>query len=218
MSDARYLYVMISQTDTAMARLIRTLSRYPYNHVSMTLDPEFRSWCSFARYHQDAPFYSGFIKEPVERFLAKTGDAHVRIFRLEITKDKARRIEQLFLQAGRKETRLIYNYFDAAASVLNLKIAIAGSYTCLSFACAVIGRQYRQIEDLNDALEPNLYFEGSLADLVPDSGSREDTYFQPIGFVRGNWRSAKQLALVTARFLRHRRGDFVDQKLHSTVR
>lgn len=218
MSDARYLYVMISQTDTAMARLIRTLSRYPYNHVSMTLDPEFRSWCSFARYHQDAPFYSGFIKEPVERFLAKTGDAHVRIFRLEITKDKARRIEQLFLQAGRKETRLIYNYFDAAASVLNLKIAIAGSYTCLSFACAVIGRQYRQIEDLNDALEPNLYYEGSLADLVPDSGSREDTYFQPIGFVRGNWRSAKQLALVTARFLRHRRGDFVDQKLHSTVR
>mgnify|MGYP003301901910 CR=1 FL=1 len=218
MSDARYLYVMISQTDTAMARLIRTLSRYPYNHVSMTLDPEFRSWCSFARYHQDAPFYSGFIKEPVERFLAKTGDAHVRIFRLEITKDKARRIEQLFLQAGRKEIRLIYNYFDAAASVLNLKIAIAGSYTCLSFACAVIGRQYRQIEDLNDALEPNLYYEGSLADLVPDSGSREDTYFQPIGFVRGNWRSAKQLALVTARFLRHRRGDFVDQKLHSTVR
>lgn len=218
MSDGRYLYVMISQTDTAMARLIRTLSRYPYNHVSMTLDPEFRSWCSFARYHQDAPFYSGFIKEPVERFLAKTGDAHVRIFRLEITKDKARRIEQLFLQAGRKETRLIYNYFDAAASVLNLKIAIAGSYTCLSFACAVIGRQYRQIEDLNDALEPNLYYEGSLADLVPDSGSREDTYFQPIGFVRGNWRSAKQLALVTARFLRHHRGDFVDQKLHSTVR
>lgn len=218
MSETRYLYVMISQTDTGIAQFIRTLSRYPYNHVSMTLDPELRSWCSFARYHQDAPFYSGFIREPVERFLAKTGDAHVRIFRLEIPREKARRIEQLFLQAGRKETRLIYNYFDAMASLLNLKIAISGSYTCLSFACAVIGRQYRQIEDLNNALEPNLFYEGSLAQLVPDSGSREDVFFQPIGFVKGNLHSAKQLALVTARFLRHRRGDFVDQKLHSTAR
>lgn len=218
MADSRYLYVMISQTDTGIARFIRTLSRYPYNHVSMTLDPTLRTWCSFARYHQDAPFYSGFIKEPVERFLAGTGDANVRIFRLEIPRERARRIEQLFLQAGRKETRLIYNYFDAVASLLNLKIAISGSYTCLSFACAVIGRQYRHIEDLNDALEPKLFYEGSLADLVPDSGSREDLFFQPIGFVKGNWRSAKQLALVTARFIRHRRGDFVDQKLHSTAR
>lgn len=217
MPDTRYLYVMISQTDTGIAQVIRTVSRYPYNHVSMTLDPSLRNWCSFARYHRNAPFYSGFIKEPVERFLADSGDAQVRIFRLEIPKERARRIEQLFLQAGRKETRLIYNYFDAMASVLNRKIAIAGSYTCLSFACAVLGRQYRHIEDLNNALQPHLYYEGSLAQLVPDSGSREDAYFQSIGFTRGNWRSAKQLALVTARLLRHRRGDFVDQKLHNPL-
>jgi len=214
MADTRNLYVMISRTDTGMAQFIRTFSRYPYNHVSLTLDPSFRTWCSFARYHQDAPFYSGFIKEPVERFFAGSGDANVRIFRLEIPREQARRIEQLFLQAGRKETRLIYNYFDAVASILNLKIAIAGSYTCLSFACAVIGKQYRHIEDLNDALTPNLYYEGSLADLVPDSGSREDVFFQPIGFMRGNWRSAKQLALVTARFIRHRRVDMVDKNLY----
>lgn len=218
MTATRPLYIMISSTDTGMARFIRTFSRYPYNHVSMTLDPDLRNWCSFARYHQDAPFYSGFIKEPVERFYCNSGDANVRIFRLDIPKERARRIEQLFLQAGRKETRLIYNYFDALASVMNLKIAISGSYTCLSFACAVIGRQYRHIEDLNNALEPHLFYEGSLAELVPDSGSREDTFFQPIGLMKGYWCSAKQLALVTARFIRHRRGDFVDQKLHASPR
>ena len=120
---------------------------------------------------------------------------------------------QLFLQAGRKETRLIYNYLDAMASIMDLKIAIANSYTCLSFACAVIGRQFRRIEDLNKALEPNLFYEGSLAKLVPDSGSRDDSYFEPIGFFKGNWHSARQMVLVTFRFLRHRRWDFVDQKL-----
>ena len=211
---AKYLYVMISSTDTGMARFIRTFSRSSYNHVSMTLDPTLRNWWSFARYHQDAPFYGGFIKEPVERFYGNTGDAHVRIFRIEITQERSRRIQHLFVQAGRKETRLIYNYFDAIASVVNQKIAIAGSYTCLSFACAVIGRQYRKIEDLNAALEPHLYYEGSLAQLAPDSGNREDGYFQPIGRLKGNLLSAKQLALVTARFIRRRRVDLVDQKLY----
>ena len=214
MSQSRYLYIMISRTDTGIAQCIRAFSGYPYNHVSMTLDPSLRNWVSFARYHRDAPFYSGFIKEPVERFLAETGDANVRIFRLELPRERVKRIEQLFLQAGRKETRLIYNYFDAMASLFDKKIAIAGSYTCLSFACAVIGKQYRQIEDLDKALEPNLFYAGSLAGLVPDSGSREDIFFQPIGFTQGNWRSAKQLALVTARFIRHRRVDLVDKNLY----
>ena len=213
MTATQPLFIMISKTDTGMARFIRIFSRYHYNHVSMTLDPNLRNWCSFARYHLDAPLYGGFVKEPVERFFCNSGDAKVRIFRLDVSSERAHRIEQLFLQAGRKETRLIYNYLDAMASIMDLKIAIANSYTCLSFACAVIGRQFRRIEDLNKALEPNLFYEGSLAKLVPDSGSREDSYFEPIGFFKGNWHSARQMVLVTFRFLRHRRWDFVDQKL-----
>lgn len=218
MAQSRDLYIMISRTETGIAKFIRTFTQYPYNHVSLTLDPALRNWYSFARYHKDAPFYSGFIKEPVERFYDQTGDASVRIFRLEIPQERARRIEQLFLQAGRPETRLIYNYFDAAASVLRLKIAIGGAYTCLSFACAILGRQYRQISDLDEALTPNLFFEGNLRELVPDSGKRDDQFFESVGFALGTAKSFKQLGTVTVRFIRHRFGDLVEQKLHSTVK
>lgn len=217
MAKTKDLYVMISRTETGIAKFIRTLTQYPYNHVSLTMDPTLRTWYSFARYHKDAPFYSGFIREPVERFLAETGDANVRIFRLEIPVERAKRIEQLFLQAGRPETRLIYNYFDAAAAALRLKIAIGGAYTCLSFACAILGRQYRQISDLDQALTPNLFYVGGLNALTPDSGNRDDPYFQPVGLAMGTAKSAKQLATVTVRFLRHRFGDLVEQKLQSTV-
>lgn len=217
MAQHRYLYVMISRTDTNMAKFIRTCTQYPYNHVSLTMDPTLRTWYSFARYHKDAPFYSGFIKEPVERFYDQSGDATVRIFRLEIPAERARRIEQLFLQAGRPETRLIYNYFDAAASALRLKVAVAGAYTCLSFACAILGRQYRKISDLDQALTPSLFYEGSLSALAPDSGKRDDQFFQPVGFTTATVKSVKQLATVTVRFVRHRFGDLVEQKLHSTV-
>ena len=217
MAKYKDLYVMISRTETNMAKFIRTCTQYPYNHVSITMDPTLRTWYSFARYHKDAPFYSGFIKEPVERFFDEAGDASVRIFRLEIPVERARRIEQLFLQAGRPETRLVYNYFDAAASALRLKIAIAGAYTCLSFTCAILGKQYRKICDLDQALSPNLFYEGNLGELVPDSGNRDDKFFQPVGFTTATIKSMKQLATVTHRFVQHRFGDLVEQKLHSTV-
>ena len=217
MHQTRTLYVMISRTSTQMAKFIRKCSRYPYNHVSLTLDPTFRTWYSFARYHKDAPFYSGFIREPVERFLADGSDVEVRIFCVEIPIDHAERIEQLFLHAGKPESRLMYNYFDAAASVLGLKIAIAGAYTCLSFTCAILGRQYRRIADLDAALHHGLFYDGKLQTLVPDNGHRTDPYFQSIGLVNGSAKSLQQFSIVTYRFMRHRFGDLVEQKLNSAA-
>ena len=111
----------------------------------------------------------------------------------------------------------MYNYFDAAASVLGLKIAIAGAYTCLSFACAILGRQYRKIADLDKALSHGLFYHGSLHALVPDNGRRSDPYFQPIGVVTGSTKSLHQLSIVTYRFVRHRFGDLVEQKLNSVA-
>lgn len=216
MYRTRTLYVMISRTSTHMAKFIRKCSRYPYNHVSLTLDPNFRTWYSFARYHKDAPFYSGFIREPVERFFAG-GDVEVRIFCVEISEEHAQRIEQLFQHAGNPESRLMYNYFDAAASVLGLKIAIAGAYTCLSFTCAVLGRQYRRIADLDKALKQGLLYEGTLQALVPDNGQRTDPYFRSIGLVSGSAKSLHQLSIVTYRFMRHRFGDLIEQNLNSAA-
>ena len=217
MSQTRSLYIMLSRTETRMGRFIRTCSRYPYNHVSLTLDPSLRTWYSFARYHHNAPFYSGFIREPVERFLADGENIRVRIFRIEIPVERAHRIEQLCLQAGKPETRLMYNYFDAAVSVMGLKIAIAGAYTCLSFACAILGRQYRRIADLDAALSSDLLYEGRLNLLVADNGQRSDTYFQSLRWTTASKKSANQLVVITFRFVRHRFGDLVEHKLHGTA-
>ena len=43
MAETKSLYVMISRTDTGVGKLIRRLSRYPYNHVSLSLDPTFKT-------------------------------------------------------------------------------------------------------------------------------------------------------------------------------
>lgn len=216
MGKTRNLYVMISKTDTGIGLIIRNFSHYPYNHVSITTDESLRTWYSFVRYHHDFPFYSGFAPEPVERLLAKS-DIPVRIFRVEITEQKAQQLEQLFSYAGQRDTGLLYNYYDAIASSLKLKVDIPGAYTCLSFACAVLDKQYISIAQLNDDLMPQLYFAGNLNTLVSDSGSREDPYFSNIGFFRGVGKGLAQFSSLTLRFIRHNTADLVQQRLHTTT-
>lgn len=212
MEKKYYLYLMVSRTETNIGRIIRVFSRYPYNHVSLSLDPNLREWVSFGRFRKDTPFYAGFIRETAERYLSQNGDTPIRLFRLQITEMKFRQLSRLFSSAGYGETRLIYNLYDAIASSVHIKIPIRGAYTCLSFASMVLDKRYLNIKELNDDLQPYMIFEGPLSSLVTDSGQRSDRYFDDLGILRGTWRTTKQLADLTTRPIRGFRRDLVSQK------
>lgn len=210
----RSLYLMISQTGTGVGRMIRVVSRYPFNHVSLSLDPSLRQWVSFARYSENIPLYGGFIAESPERYLASGRDVRVRIFRLEIDENRANRLETLFSQAGSRNSRLIYNTYDAVAGVMGGRIPIPNAYTCLSFACAVLNLSCRSIRELDQHLAPQLCYQGLLSDLATDSGCREDSYFTPLGMFRGSWNTAKQFMLLSGRIFRRRKADSLTSYLN----
>lgn len=212
----RPLYLMISRTGTGIGRMIRTVSRYPYNHVSLSLDPSLKQWVSFARYAEDIPLYGGFITESPERYLASGQDVQVRIFRLEIEENRAQRLEMLFAQAGSRDFRLIYNTYDAIAAALGRRLPIPNAYTCLSFACAVLELPCRSIRELDSYLTPQLFYQGPLSGLAIDSGNRMDSYFASLGLLRGTWNTAKHFALLSGRAFRRRQPDLVTGCLQET--
>ena len=178
MDNQSKLYIMISRTDTGVGKLIRKVTGFPYNHVSVTLDPTFRNWVSFARYQKATPLYGGFIREPVERFLAKGERIDVRIFAVDVSPERYRRLEALFALAGTQDPGLRYNLFALVTLSFGVDFPITGAYTCLGFANRLLGTRFKTIQKLNDHLMPRLHYEGSLGDLAPDSGCREDLYFQ----------------------------------------
>lgn len=212
MAKKYYLYLMVSRTDTQIGRIIRIFSHYPYNHVSLSIDPNLRYWASFGRFRWDTPLYAGFIQETAERYLSSGGDTPVRLFRLEISPHKYLSLRQLFDRAGYGDTKLIYNLYDAVASSVHLKIPISGAYTCLSFANQVLGSRYMSIRELCEGLRPHMIYEGPLSSLVSDSGRRTDRYFDRLGILRGTWRTTKQLADLTTRPIRGFRRDAISQK------
>lgn len=218
MIQTRCLYVMASRTDTGIGRVIRTVSGFPYNHISVTLDDDFRSWYSFARYVQDAPFYSGFVRESVERFCAGTGNAEVRIYAVQIPEKHAAELEKLLPLANRTDSGLIYNYFEAIACTLGFHLPVPECHTCLSFASELLDTPYRSIQDLCEALAPCLIYEGSLAALVRDSGEREELYFSRLGLLRGTSKSAHQLGVLMMRTVYHGFSRYLSNAFRRTVR
>ena len=200
--ETQKLYIMISHTDTGVGKLIRLISGYPYNHVCMTLDNSFRNWISFARYIQDTPLFGGFIREPVERYLAKGEQIDVRIFALDITPETRKTLESLFALAGKQDPRLRYNLISLLTLTFGVEVPIPGAYTCLGFANRILGTQHRSIRALSEDLAPHLFYEGSLADLAPDSGSRDDIYFTRLGFWRGTLESCNAILSLVRFWLR----------------
>lgn len=218
MIKTRQLFIMVSRTDTRIGQLIRNFSHYPYNHVSLTLDPSLREWYSFARYVQDTPFYSGFVKEPVERFFHDSPDMPVRIYRVEIPLYNAERLESILKKAGHPESGILYNYFDALVSVIGCRMTLPGAHTCLSFACSVLEQQHMSIQSLCESLEPFLMYEGPLSALVSDSGRRDDPFFQEAGFLRGTGFTARQFCLLVHRVVAHGFYSYRSDKSRRTIR
>ena len=215
MENQRKLYVMISKTHTGIGKAIRKFSRYPYNHVALTLDPHFRNWVSFARYMKDVPLYGGFVAEPVERYLAdsEADTVEVRIFALDISEEHYENLNRLFSYAGNLESGMVYNLFDIIAATVGAKIRISNAYTCLGFARAVLGKDYRSIKALDKDLESHLIYEGPLADLATDSGDRSDMYFTKLGFIKGTRKTLKTFATLTLRAVKKESEDKVSSHL-----
>lgn len=192
------LYLMLSRTNTGMGKVIRKYTGAYFNHVSLTLDRDFRSFVSFARYRQDVPLVGGYIREPAERFLYIPGELPVRIFRIELSDQREAEIAALFDKAGDPETGLIYDSLSALVS----RWHIPGCYTCLGYTSRLLGKPFHSLQELEAHLEPYEYFSGDFRDLVADSGDRTDPFFQTRGLLRGTGDTVVHFAKLLVRLLR----------------
>ena len=213
MSDSKKLYVMISKTNTKMGNFIRFFTRYDYNHVSLSLDKELKSFVSFARIVQDAPLYGGFVTESFERFLHKGKNSQVKIYEVDITKEKYDNLKKLFSLADNPDNGLVYNYLDALMTPVGINVKIKGAYTCLSFANTVLGTNCKNIKSLANTLNPNLIYNGTIKDLGVDSGDRSALYFHKIGFRKGTQKSAKSFLIVCKRMIHTYNNDNINNIL-----
>ncbi len=180
-----YLYIMLSRTNTRIARLIRCFTHARYNHVSLSLDESFQNFVSFARYNQDVALAGGYVTEPADRILHSGEQIPVKIFRVEINQTQHAQLQSLFKQAGNRDSGLIYNTLGAILAPMHLRLKVNGAYTCLEFACTILGLRCVTLQQLEEALTPYLIYDGALQDLLPELCNSKDKFFNRRGFLKG---------------------------------
>jgi hypothetical protein len=213
-----YLYVMLSRTDTKMGRLIRFFTKEEYNHVSLCLDGNLQHFVSFARYRQDVPLAGGYVTESAARLRSCGKSMQVRIFRLEISQADASQLEALFNIADHSD--LVYNSLGALLSSCHIRCSIPGAYTCLEFAGAILGDSYHSIAALGDELRHCEIYRGDLFDLLKNTPSAEQIFFQKRGFRKGTWDTIVHFKTLLWRILRLERPEdpIASCSLHISVK
>lgn len=215
MTEKKYLYLMISRTDTIIGKVIRFFTLYQYNHVSLTLDPNLRRWVSFARYVRNVPLAGGFVEETADRLFSFGSYVPVRIFRIEIPESRYRILKKVFSQAGDPKCSLIYNTFGALASTLMLSFPVPGAYTCLEFADAVLEESCVTIRQLDRLLEPHLIYEGELKEVLPPEQPGNGAYFHELTPMNAFGTTLCHFGRLIRNTIFRHRYDLVDAKLKS---
>ena len=62
-SSTKKVYIVLSQTGTILSRILKLVTRAPYNHSSIALTEDLEVMYSFGRLNPYNPFRGGFVQE-----------------------------------------------------------------------------------------------------------------------------------------------------------
>ena len=188
----RYIYVVFTSTPYKTGTFIRAVTRYPYNHVSVSLDPEVKTLYSYARHYKNAPFYGGFVRESVLRYRNDGKTALIKVCALPVTEKRWEKAKEYIETLERNADDLVYNMFSAALFPFKKKVKIKNSFTCVEFAVHFIRKfvflpfleknRFCSIKSLAANLEKYTVYEGSADRFISGADWNGDTFPEDKGY------------------------------------
>lgn len=210
------LYVIFSSTQCKIGQFIRTVTRYEYNHTSISLDPQLRKTYSFARYRKKAPFYAGFVEESCKRFSQDGKAARIRVYKIPISDKSYEEISACLKRMKENSDMYIYNLVSAMCVPLNRRVRADGTFTCVEFAVYMMARycdgisinsnRFWSIKALQEVLSDYLIYEGPYSTAIECSEWGEDCFLTDKGLISDAVDTLKLNSRLVARLCRRRFG------------
>ena len=190
MEPTKQIYIMISQTHTKIARLIRRFGKTKYNHAAVALDAGLERLYAFARPHHKGIFLARLVQETVFRYtLGKTDFVGVMIFRLEVTKEQYRWVSET-IDKIQNDGEFVYNLLSVLTYPVFKGFGTYKAFSCIEFIMYILGGvgykadkplyRYRP-DDLRGLLADSLCFEGNLLDYkTGPAAAGDNSYYSPM--------------------------------------
>lgn len=181
--DQKYLYILFSATPYRMGRMIRAVTKEPYNHVAIATEEDLTNLYAFARRYYHTPFYGGFVTEHPCRYHHNGVSADIRLYRLPLTSRQWETLQALLTRMRRRADRYLYNHLSALAAPLHRKVPVRDAFTCVEFAVSVLSalgfdfdpNRFYTVGDIAQRLECYHIYTGTF----PSNPEEDAVYFHP---------------------------------------
>lgn len=183
------LYIIISKTNTKVAKTIRMVGKQNYSHVSISLEDDFSHIYAFGRPQHNAFLLGGLVEESLDRYtLRKDLPIPVKILKFEINDYQywwiKNRINKML---GNPE--YMYNLYSVITYPITKGIYVKNTFTCVEFAVYIMQHlgyltekpscKYKP-DELSLTFDNYAIFEGDAREILPYIA--DDDYYKKLNF------------------------------------
>lgn len=137
----RRIYILLAQVDSWVMKGIRFYTRARYNHVSISLDGNMKTFYSFGRKVMSFPLIGGLIREELNQGLYRHfKNPNCLIYSLDISDEAYERIVELLQRFLQDEKRYKYNFAAMLGVVIQKPLRMKNRYTCSEFVSYLLSQ------------------------------------------------------------------------------
>lgn len=148
--NEKKIYIVLTQTYTTIARIIKSITKDNYSHASISLDIKCNNMYSFGRKYIYFPFYGIFLKEDLRKGLfIRNKNALIAIYEIKVTKKQYNKIKDKI-----KEIELNnkgYNIIGLLLAHFRVKLH-RRKYYCSEFVYEVLSNKEIEIYNKENTL------------------------------------------------------------------
>ena len=132
------IYIVLSRTQTGVARVLRTFGGLEYNHVAISLDRDFTELYSFARSEQYGFLTGRLVHETTDRYLVNgENGVPILVYRLPVTEEELNWIRATIREIM-ADPQFVYNFFSVVTYPILGGFSTYKAFSCIEFVAYVL--------------------------------------------------------------------------------
>lgn len=144
---SHHIYIVISQTGSALSRILKLLTKAEYNHASISLSPELDTMYSFGRLEPYNPFVGGFVREsPNYGTFKRFSNTKVIVLSVLISDKQYQGIRRRINDMYSNKEEYHYNYLGLVLAGIHIHYRHENRFYCSEFVKEMLVSQ-----DVSDA-------------------------------------------------------------------
>jgi len=130
------IYILLTQTTSALTKFIKFCTKKPYNHVSLAFDERLEYTYSFGRINPNDPLIGGFSHERLDAGVFK--DATCQLLSLDVTPEQYRKMRERVAHIEANQVKYKYNFIGLFGAKFNFRVDRKHAYFCSEFVSKVL--------------------------------------------------------------------------------